>query len=266
MSSTFAAFRNRVQERARWRLEQLGYRVEPQVGRVRQLVSVPPLGDHRDVPVVINNFNRSVVLEQLLGWLVRAGMRRVLVLDNASRYPGTLALYGSIRAGKIPGVEVVELGRNLGFRALWRSSVWRRVRGHYSVYTDPDVLPVEECPLDVVRALYDVLIRFPDRQKAGLGIKIDDLPDHYDKKDEVVRWEQQYWQKQVAENVYDAPVDTTFALYRPWARGGWWTPALRTGGALMLRHMPWYMNSKQPDEEELFYRGQVLRASTHWMG
>lgn len=251
--------RQGVERRVLQRLEGWSDQLDPHWARLRQKVGTPPLGDHRDVPVVINNFNRVIVLEQLVDWLRRAGMRRIYILDNASTYPPVLDYYR-----RIEGVTVVPLGKNIGFRALWRSRFFLSVAQHYYVYTDPDVLPVQECPLDVVLHLHQVLMRFADKQKAGLGLKIDDLPDCYTRKNDVVQWEQKYWQRELAPGVFDAPVDTTFALYRPWARGGWWIPSVRTGGPLLLRHMPWYADSNAPDDEERFYQRVIRRESSQW--
>lgn len=248
-----------LERRAREALDRMTYAADPGWARVRQRVSVPALGDHRQVPVVINNFNRVAVLEQLVDWLARAGMRRIFILDNDSTYPPLLEFYRRVRH-----VEVVFLRRNLGFRALWRSSFFRRVMGHYYVYTDPDVLPVEECPGDVVRVLFDALVRFPDKQKAGMGLKIDDLPTCFSRHEEVARWEQKFWRVELAPGIYDAPADTTFALYRPWARGGWWIPGLRLGAPHLLRHLPWYADSNHPDDEERYYQSRIQRASSHW--
>lgn len=228
-------------------------------GTLGRVFAGSKLGDWRDVPVVINGFNRLGWLRQQLDWLRRAGMRRVIVLDNASTYAPLLEYLRTLR-----DAEVIPLGRNAGSFALWRTPAWRRVKDSWYVYTDPDVIPVEECPADVVRRLHEILLRHPRAHKAGLGLKIDDLPQTFSRREEVLRWEEPYWTKPLAPGVFDAPVDTTFALYRPWARGGWWIPAVRTGGDLIVRHMPWYADATAPDEEERHYRAAASRGSTYW--
>ena len=49
---------------------------------------LPPLQmlDHRQVPVIINSFNRLGSLRRLVGWLLRAGQQKIVIIDNASRY------------------------------------------------------------------------------------------------------------------------------------------------------------------------------------
>lgn len=214
--------------------------------------------DHRDIPVVINNFNRLDPLRRLVDWLQRAGMRRVYILDNDSSYPPLLDYYRSAPC------EVIYRGVNGRAYGFFSSSVFLRFCRDYYIYTDPDVVPTEECPLDAVHHLFELLQRYPAYGKVGLGLKIDDLPAHYDKHADVVAWESKFWQDAVAPDVYRAPVDTTFALYRPFARGGHWLPALRTGGAHTARHLPWYEDSAHPTEEDNFYRS-VIEGSSHWM-
>ena len=63
------------------------------------------------------------------------------------------------------------------------------------------------------------MIKYPAKEKAGVALKIDDLPDHYSHKQEAINNEKIFWEKQLEKDVYDAPVDTTLALYRPLAFG-----------------------------------------------
>jgi hypothetical protein len=54
--------------------------------------------------------------------------------------------------------------------------------------------------------------------------------------------------------VYKAPIDTTFALYKPFAQGdAEECDALRVGGNLIFIHQPWYEDSENPDEETKYY-------------
>ena len=55
------------------------------------------------------------------------------------------------------------------------------------------------------------------------------------------------------KNIYKASIDTTFALYKPNAKGGWQLPALRIGGKYIARHLPWYSDTNNFSEEENFY-------------
>ena len=64
---------------------------------------------------------------------------------------------------------------------------------------------------------------------------------------------------------YIAHVDTTFAVYRPFARGGShkFKLTLRSTYPFSARHLPWYNDSKNLSAEELFYVSNSV-TSTFW--
>lgn len=206
-----------------------------------------PVHDYRKIPVIINNFNRLSYLKQLLAWLEKAGMQNIYIIDNASTYPPLLEFYKNMP------YTLFQLDDNVGHLALWKTHIFKWFENDYYVYTDPDVVPIEECPLAAVKYFKEVLGRYSQISKVGFGLKIDDLPDHYMHKDKVIQWEQAYWQEKAESGIYKAKIDTTFALYRTGAKGGWRSPALRTGYPYLARHLPWYIDSRQPDEEEQYF-------------
>lgn len=213
----------------------------------------------QEIPVVINNRNRYSYLLQLISWLENAGMKHIIILDNDSTYPPVLEYY------KTTVHQVIKLGENVGHLALWKSHLYGQIRSGYYIYTDPDLVPDETCPSDLVRRLLEVLKLYPQADKVGAGLKIDDLPDHFAKKPEVLSWEKKFWEKEIAPGVFDAEVDTTFALYRPYTNGALWVgKALRTGTPYVIKHLPWYENSADPDEESRFYADSIRKGSSHW--
>lgn len=214
--------------------------------------------EYRDIPVIINNFNRLEWLIQLLAWLKKAGMNRVVIIDNGSSYPPLLDYYSKISQ------EVVH-GKNLGPLALWGTrDLWQRVRNNFFVYTDVDVVPDDHCPLDVIDFLLQSMLTHPDLEKIGLGLRIDDLPDCYEKKADVLAWERRHWNERFGPGYFKAKVDTTFALYRPRAMGGWWLKSLRTDFPYVARHLPWYQDSDHPSEEDLFYIRNIKHGISSW--
>lgn len=214
----------------------------------------------KNIPVVINNRNRLTYLLELIAWLEKAGMKNIIILDNDSTYPPLLDFYSKTN------YRVIKLGANVGHLALWKSDFYKEIAHRYYIYTDPDVVPVEDCPLDVAEFMLKQLDKYGSIEKIGIGLKIDDLPDHYEGKKRVLEWEGKYWTKKVADSVFDAEVDTTFALYRPFTNGvKWVAPAYRTGPPYVARHLPWYENSDDPGEENIFYAKNVRQGASHWI-
>jgi hypothetical protein len=175
------------------------------------------------IPVVINNFNRLTYPLKLIEFLEKCGMRNIIILDNNSTYPPLLAYYEKCK------YPVISDGTNYGHLALWKSGLYKRIKWNYFVYTDSDVVPIEECPKNFIAYFKSVLDKRYVLDKVGFGIKIDDLPDTFALKEKVVDYEQRYWQNPIGNNLYDAKIDTTFALYKPLS-GLKWNEISKLGG------------------------------------
>lgn len=215
--------------------------------------------DQNSIPIIINNFNRLDCLKILLNRLEELGLKNIIILDNDSTYPPLLDFYSETSH------RVVYLRKNLGYMALWKSDFFKEVENTYYVYTDPDVVPVEDCPQNFLAHLQGLLKKYPKYEKIGLGLKIDDLPDFYANKEKVIAWESGFWKKELEPGVFDAHVDTTLALYRPFAQGNAEEcPAMRTGGIYMARHLPWYADTKNPSEEDVYYTNLISPGITMW--
>lgn len=218
--------------------------------------------DFKKIPIIINNYNRVITLKQLISDLESRGYYNIHIIDNNSTYPPLLEYY------KTCDHKVHRLKENIGFKALWKSGLWYQfIRGYYC-YTDSDLSLHEACPDDFMEVFYRLLKKYPEVFKVGFSLKIDDLPEHYDRKQEVIEWESRFYENEKEANVFIAPIDTTFALYRPFARRGKRDGSdeiLRVGAPYQCRHLPWYVNSAAPLEEELYYLNSVKKV-THWTG
>jgi tetratricopeptide (TPR) repeat protein len=215
---------------------------------------------YRAVPVIINSRDRRSCLERLVAWLRSAGYLNIAILDNRSTYPPLLDYLHGIGGEAM----VFRAPRNFGPRALWSSGLIDLVSDVPFIYTDPDVLPVEECPADAALKLFELLGAHPAATKAGLGIRVDDLPDAYAQKSAVQAWEANFWRRPLPGNCYDAAVDTTFALYRP---GSWHQlQAVRAAPPYLVRHLPWYEDSSAPSPEERYYAEHARAEMSSWGG
>lgn len=215
--------------------------------------------DPFSIPIIINNFNQLDYLLRLIKSLETRGYKNIHILDNASSFPPLLEYY------KQCPYPVYHLGDNYGYLALWKSGMFKKFRNQFFVYTDPDVEIIEDCPKDFMEYFYKIMLKYPLTPKVGFSLKIDDLPDYYPNKTEVISFEKRYWERQLDKGLFDAPIDTTFALYRPFT-----TPThhaedhmIRTDFPYQLRHLPWYVDPDNMSENEMFY-AKIRKAPTFW--
>jgi GT2 family glycosyltransferase len=202
--------------------------------------------------------DRLQSLKQLLEWLEHSGLKKIVLVDNDSQLPPLVDFLNETNH------QVIELGRNVGHTCIWKAGIIKiLLPDDFYIVSDPDILPAAKNK-DVIEHLYEVHAEFPDYQKVGLGLKIDDLPDKYPLKAEVLRWESQFWKHKAAEGVYEAGVDTTFALYKPFTYYYFLHPSLRTDEPYVARHTPWYTGKDEISDEEIFYRLRLDQSVNSW--
>jgi hypothetical protein len=178
---------------------------------------------------------------QLTDWLTGAGHTNIVLVDNASSYPPLLEWYGRC------GHSVVRLEENAGHRAPFELGLVPTNLPY--VVTDCDVVPDDDCPLDAVDHLLDLLLSY-DVNKVGLGLVIDQLP-----ATNMARvaqdLEQRFWVAPLGPGILDAPVDTTFAIYRPGLPFD--VEGARTAAPYVARHLTWYLEPDDIPEDEQWY-------------
>ena len=203
------------------------------------------------VPVYLTVRDRVSDLRLMVEWLERAGHDRIHLIDNASTWPPLLEYLAATPH------TVIRLESNVGSQAIWQAGLAPDER---FVLSDPDIVPCEDCPLDLV----DHLGRLMDRhgvQKVGVGLMLDDVPPDMPS----LAWEREFYSpdRLIEPGVYASPVDTTFALYERGA--GFCLDALRTGAPYRARHPPWY--HREVDEEYRWYLDRAMRGvfgTTSW--
>jgi len=220
------------------------------------------------LPVLIPAFNNPTYVAGMVAQLLRFPGLRPVVLDNGSEYPPAFDLYRRwVREGLAPGrVLVVVLGRNLGPRAVWQDAGFLRTLPRHFCLTDPDLALNPDLPADFAAILKQVTGSL-GVGKAGFALSLEDRHLMQDQpfrhaegwkriwESEAAHWEDAVTAPGIAEPLFRADVDTTFALYdqvffdpaRPF-RG------IRVGGRFAARHLPWYRDTGLPAEEEAFYR------------
>jgi len=142
----------------------------------------------------------------------------------------------------------------------------------YFVITDPDV-KLDDVDGDIL-LFYAILLKSnPGAKVVGPMLAIDDLPDHYPFKDNVIKAHYfQFWRHLPAVlnyggkicNVQAAAIDSTFGMYR---RGHQWTgpvSGIRTHAPYAAKHLDWYLdpNNLSPDQE--YYKNAAASNIGGW--
>lgn len=218
--------------------------------------------DWRSIPLFVTNKNRlDVGFKEQITWYLDVGLQNITVIDNGSTYPPLLVYYDSIKE-----VKVVRPSFDLGARGAW--AFWDL--GLNKEFTTPvlisdsDCVPDKDCPKDLVQILLDVLDRHPDCKKVSPGIRIDDIPDTYRRKKEVLESQSVYWKDEVLDSLplYNAHTDTTTTLVRNGEIVLWSDRQFRIGAPYLIQHKPWYLDSSNPTVEERYYSQHVHACST----
>jgi len=198
-------------------------------------------------------------LIKLINGLKQRGYSNIFIIDNNSTYPPLLQYYKKCQ------YKIFRLKKNLGFKALWKSNISAIFCNDYYIYTDSDVVLVDECPDDFIDYLLLNLKKYKYARKIGLSLRIDNLPDFYKNKKSVIALETKYYANANIVGLWKAPIDTTFALYRP--RVGLsrsrFVESYRTPTPYQAEHLPWYNNSDCLSEEEKYYIGHC-KTATAW--
>ncbi len=138
--------------------------------------------------------------------------------------------------------------------------------GQFFVYTDSDLEILDTCPSNFLEIFRNKLQKHKFACKVGFSLKIDDIPDFYNQKEKVLKWERQFYEKPTKDNLlYKAPIDTTFALYRPYSFKhirSHLAKSYRTSPPLQIRHLPWYIDELNLSEENQYYISSSNQNST----
>lgn len=203
--------------------------------------------------------DRVTYAQKCVAALMIAGLEPVIV-DQGSTWPEAVAWLAWLEKG---GRTVLRHG-DAHPRSLWGWLPFEeQVVGQRYVVTDPDVIPAEDCPRDWPAHLGQLLDAHPAAVKVGLGLRTDNLPEHYARKQQVIDWEQKFWRQPLGDGSYEAAVDTTLALYRE-GRGWFQLDALRTGPPYVADHLPWHENLNELPDEIRYYYQHAEPGITYW--
>jgi glycosyltransferase involved in cell wall biosynthesis len=193
--------------------------------------------------VVINNRDRLSTTKKLVEDLLERNTQEIWIIDNASTYLPLLEWYHHV-----PEQVRVLRHHNAGHLALWSLGVINNVSEEWVFYTDSDIELNPGMPKDYQSVMLEAALHY-GYNKVGLALDLNDIPEHYWLRDQVLRNEGRWWATPLAENVYVADTDTTFNLNRKVDQYS----SIRLAGDFTCKHVPWYVDINNLDPEEQYY-------------
>ncbi|MBS7531274.1 hypothetical protein IC619_012305 [Hazenella sp. IB182353] len=217
------------------------------------------LNKSKNIPVILIIFNNLTYLKNMLGQLrdLKVKSEDIWIWDNHSTYPPLLKFYKEISTE----YNLVKNNKNYGPRFFVNPHVFNFLPNYFAV-SDPDLSFNKKMPrnfLQYLKKITNELSLF----KAGLALDISPNP-HFNKNLRIksgsmtIRQRQKpYWSKPLAKynnpKIYNAPIDTTFAVYNKKHFKKGFFNAVRVADHFTCKHLPWYKNTHIPKEEkELF--------------
>jgi len=76
---------------------------------------------YKDIPIIINNYNRLTTLQALISFLEKCGYRNLFIIDNASTFPPLLEYYEACP------YKVFRLKDNVGHLSLWKTVIYKKL-------------------------------------------------------------------------------------------------------------------------------------------
>lgn len=235
-----------------------------------------------EIPIYILSFNQPTYLRNMIRQLrgLEVKPSEIRIIDNASSFPPALDY---LRELENQGFGVLRMERNFGPHEIFSPEAgidWPEV----FALTDPDLQFHPDMPPTFRRDL----LKFAAAcgvWKCGCALSLEDSerfrPIDYHEGRSIAEWESQFWDsprtladpelvanlRQWGATVYDAPVDTTFAVYVKSRERASFLEGVRVSGVFACRHLPWYRREffadLRPNEEESrFYTSLVKRHAT----
>ncbi|KAA0126491.1 glycosyltransferase family 2 protein [Chryseobacterium sp. SN22] len=221
----------------------------------------------KEIPFIIINFNQLLYLQHLIDFAKKNNFKNIIVIDNVSTYPPLLDYYKTIEHF----VTIEKMDRNYGHMVLFQSpELVNKYCQNFFILTDADIEPNPKLPRFFLYKLLFLLIKYYNTiLKIGFALEINDIPLQYPAREKVLNWEKKYWTDEIEKNVYNAHIDTTFALYKPNPKKYMKFPkdfykALRLGSNYTARHGGWYIDYNNLSEEQQYYVN-LSNQSSSWI-
>lgn len=224
------------------------------------------------IPVFIVSFNRLLCLQRLVAWLESAELAEPIIVDNGSTYGPLLDWFDSMRGT----IAIHRLGDNYGPYRVWEQRLFEphtTPDRPFYVVTDPDVVPIAECPKDAIPQLVETwnALRCP---KVGLSLRLETIPDTLPTGREIQAWERTLQSEEVVRangavagvplRCYRSLLDTTFQVnHRDVVPLSYGSTGIRLAHPYQADHLGWQLDPQHlTDEDKFYWETASVRAST----
>lgn len=219
----------------------------------------------KSIPIVIINFNQLFYLKKLIDFLRARNFEKIVIVDNMSTYPLLLDYYKILP----PNVNLERMNDNYGHMVFFENTELQEKYGKgFYVVTDADIVPNENLPEDFMKQMIlHLKNNWEELTKVGFALKIDDIPQTNKARKKVIAWEKRFWTEEILKDVYQAGIDTTFAVYKSGYRYTGthlsFLRAHRFGGNFSATHGGWYVDQDNLTEEQKYYQ-KYANSSASW--
>jgi len=225
------------------------------------------------MPIFIITHNRLTVLKQCIASIENSVVGtpfEIVIHDNQSTYQPLIDFLKQSRYTVYwnPGNNLDDVANSV--TAYFAENP--NAAPFYAV-TDPDIeFDVDAIPGDWLDVYQRLLDEKPQVNAAGPELRIDDIPDHYPLKQELLRRHRfghkddelfDFTFPEDAEKVIKCvyrPVDTTFAVYRRDFVFHRLNPAVLCHAPYNARHLDWYIDGDNMNEDDRLY----MMKTTQW--
>lgn len=227
------------------------------------------------IPVIVISYNNGVYVENITRQLQRFKITPIII-DNKSSSKKTLDILDDLEHKK--SAFVIRSQQNFGHMVGFLKPIYDLLPDVFA-YTDPDLQFNEKLPADFLNTLANLTKEFPVF-KAGFALSLSGhgplkdtklhschyKPIFYEKYLTIEEFESRYWIKKLEHSsleLYAAPIDTTFAVYRKNNYIGKFYDAIRVAGDYSTIHLPWFKDLDFfTDEDKAAYRDRNI--SSNW--
>lgn len=227
----------------------------------------------KNTPIIILNRDRLNSTKSLVKCLLDRHYTNIVILDNGSTYQPLLEWYSHQEECIIYYNKEVEHNHYALHNLLHTKNEFFTdlLKDSWYVFTDSDLILHDTVPDNFINDLITICSKY-DKDKVGLGIHVNDINkelfsnnDYWELMSFMKDYENQFVQGggpygvsviESEDNVctlYDAPIDTTFAVCKPNSAPIASRNCMRTGFPYLCKHLPFYYDLKSYPEDELYY-------------